>query len=175
LSDAPGAAGPYRGGSGGRWGCIVCYRYLSPHAGLCPQCGVDLLSLADPNVRAELRAEAERRLQKRMYGEYFALSLLGFAIAIPILPIAGEIVFIVASLGVGQLATRAWARLRPRSALALYAQRRQRLALELAGKTQQRALPAAGESTHEGEGDPADLDLDETISWLGMSEAPPKK
>jgi hypothetical protein len=170
VSDGLVGGDPYRGGGGGRWGCIVCYRYLSAHAGLCPTCGIDLLSLNDPSVRAELRAEAERRLQKRMYGEYFALSLLGFAISIPILAIFGEIFFVVSSIAVGQAATRAWAKLRSSSALALYAKRRQRIALELSGRAPQRALPPPGTATHEGEGDPDELDLDDTIHWLGMTE-----
>ena len=41
--------------------CVVCYRSLSVHAGECHRCGVERLSLSDPEVRAEVRAEAERR------------------------------------------------------------------------------------------------------------------
>lgn len=166
-------AGPYRGGQGGRWGCIACYRHVAAHAGLCPDCGVDLLSLDDPAVRADLRAEAERRMQKRMYGEYFALSMLGFAVTIPLVGFLGQIAYVVSGLAMGQALTRGWARVRPRSALALYAQRRRRLALELSGKPPA-ALPPRGGSTvaTEGEGDPADLGLEETLAWLGMREPP---
>lgn len=171
-------SGPYRGGPTSRWICIVCYRHVSAFAGLCPRCGVDLLSLDDAQVRGELRAEAERRMQKRMYGEYFALSLLGFVLAMPILPIVGSMFYVGAALGAGWLSVRAWSHLRPRSALALYAERRERLAAELAGSTVQRALPA-----HEAkdakdaleDGDPEGLDLEATLRWLGLREVEEKR
>lgn len=163
-------AGPYREGGDARHVCIVCYHHVSAYAGLCPRCSVDLLPLDDPEVRAEVRAEAERRLQKRMYGEYFALSLTGFALATPVLWLFGELGYLAAALLMGQALTRGWTAMRPSSALALYARRRRRLQLELAGRAEPRALPAAGAKGKAGEGDPEELDLAETLRWLGLDE-----
>jgi hypothetical protein len=151
--------------------CLVCYKHVSEHAGLCPTCEVDLLSLEDPAVRADLRAEAERRLQKKMYGEYFGLSLLGFACAVPTLPFVGELLYFVVAIGAGWGLTRLWTAARPRSALALYAERRRRLGAELAGRAPQKALPAPGEGSADTmESDPEGLDIAATLRWLGMDE-----
>jgi hypothetical protein len=161
------AGGPYRGGATTRWVCIVCYRHIAEHGGLCPTCNVDLLSLDEAPVRAELKEEAERRLQKKMYGEYFGLSLLGFALMVPLLPFIGSIPFVAAGGAVGFTLVRAWTRLRPRSALGLYAERRRRLGAELAGHPEPKALPP-----HEGDEDvdPQTLDLEATLRWLGLEE-----
>ena len=166
------ADGPYRGGAGGRFVCLACYQHLSSLAGVCPRCEVDLLSLDDPAVREDLRAETERRMQKRLYSEYFGLSILGFMLAVPFLPLVGELFYVLVGLGAAWACTKAFTAVRPASALALYAERRRRLGLELAGRPAPKALPP--HETSPGGGDPADLDLDETLRWLGLS-APPER
>ena len=154
-------SGPYRASPGGiRYVCIACYAYASPSPGLCRYCEVDLLPVDREDVRLDLHAEAERRLQKKMYGEYFKLSLLGFSLSMPLLFFVGELGFFAGALGIGALLVKAYTKLRPLSGLALYAERRRRLALELSG---QKSLPAGDE-------DPEHLGVDETLRWLGIEE-----
>lgn len=152
-------SGPYRDSPGGsRYVCIACYAYASGSPGLCRHCEVDLLPVDREDVRLDLHAEAERRLQKKMYGEYFKLSLLGFSLSMPLLFFVGEIGFFLGALGIGALLVKAYTKLRPMSGLALYAERRRRLELELSG---QKALPAGDE-------DPEQLGVEETLRWLGI-------
>ena len=144
--------------------CVVCYRSLSVHAGECPQCGVERLPLSDPEVRAEVRAEAERRVQKRLYGEWFWLYLAAWVVTTPVrflvpgfLPAA--VLWVAATLVVGAGNVKLYERLNARSALRLYAERRRRLALATSGAAQ-KLLPARAD-------DPEDADLKHVIALLG--------
>lgn len=144
--------------------CVVCFRSLSVHAGECPQCGVERLPLSDPEVRAEVRAEAERRVQKRMYGEWFWLYLAAWVVTTPVrflipgfLPAA--VLWVAATLVVGAGNVKLYERLNARSALRLYADRRRRLALATSGAAQ-KLLPARAD-------DPEDADLKHVIALLG--------
>jgi hypothetical protein len=130
---------------------------------MCHPCGVERLPLADPRVREELRAEAERRLQKRMYGEYFGLSLLGFVLTLPVILVFGEVPWVLSALGLAWFNTRAYALLRKRSALGLYAERQRRLRRELASPAERLRLPPPERPSGE---DPESLDLDHVLSWL---------
>jgi len=161
------SAGPYRQEpSGPRYVCIVCYAHASVTQGLCPSCEVDLLVVENPEVRAELRAEAERRMQKRLYAESFGLSLLGFVATVPILLGAGQLLYLASALAVGWITTQIYTRVRPGSALGLYAARRHRLVRELAGQRPQAALPPPGDRVQES--DPEELPLEATLRWLGI-------
>ncbi len=156
---------PYRGETTQpQFVCVVCYRSLSVHAGECPRCGVERLSLSDPEVRAEVRAEAERRLQKRHYGEWFWCYLVAFLATIPVRFFVHDIVeaFVVAlaaTFAVGAANVKIYERLNPRSMLRLYADRRRRLALATAG-TPQKLLPARAD-------DPEDAELAHVLELLG--------
>jgi hypothetical protein len=169
-------AGPYRGGSGElRFVCLACYAHASIAGGLCPRCGVDLLSLENEDVRADLRAEAERRMQSRQYSEYFGIYLAAFLAMSPLLALLApgimfQFVYILVSLGLGRAGHVVYTRLRPNSALALYATRGQRLESAMSGKATPR-LPAPREPKHaveSGKGDPEDLTLTQTMRWLGI-------
>ena len=149
--------------------CVVCYRSLSVHAGECPVCGVVRLPLSDPEVRAEVRAEAERRVQKRLYGEWFWLYLAAWVVTTPVrfiipgfLPAAA--LWVAATLVVGAANVRLYERLNARSALRLYADRRKRLALATSGGAQ-KLLPARAD-------DPEDADLKHVIAMLGAKIEP---
>ena len=149
--------------------CVVCYRSLSVHAGECPECGVERLSLADPEVRAEVRAEAERRVQKRLYGEWFWLYLAAWVVTTPVrflvpgfLPAAA--LWVAATLVVGAANVKLYERLNARSALRLFADRRKRLALATSGGAQ-KLLPARAD-------DPEDADLPHVIAMLGAKIEP---
>jgi hypothetical protein len=149
--------------------CLVCYRSLSVHPGPCPACHIERQPLSEPQVRLELKREAERRLEKRMYGEYFGLSLLAFVMALPVFfvaygPLFGFIPWLLCSLGLAWVNTRSYAWLRPRSALGLYADRQRRLRRELSGKEERLLLPAASAPPAE---DPEGLDLEHVLTWLG--------
>ncbi len=148
--------------------CVVCYRSLSVHAGECPRCGVDRLPLSDPEVRAEVRAEAERRVQKRLYGEWFWLYLAAWVVTTPVrflipgfLPAA--VLWVAATLVVGAANVKLYERLNARSALRLYADRRRRLALATSGA--QKLLPARAD-------DPEDAELKQVIAMLGAKLEP---
>ncbi len=120
----------------------------------------------------ELRAETERRMQKRMYSEYFGVSLGSFVLALPALALGGEFLYLGAGLGIGWLATKAYARFRPRSALALYAERRRRLEIKPSpGGPLALPTPASGAAAE----DPEELDLLDTLRWLGVSSDDPKR
>jgi hypothetical protein len=142
--------------------CVVCYRSLSVHAGECPSCGVERLSLGDPEVRMEVRAEAEKRLQNRHYGEWFWCYLVAFLTAIPVRFFIHDIfeAFVVAlatTFVLGAANVKIWERLNKRSMLRLYADRRNRLP----GATGQKMLPAARAD------DPEDADLPHVLELLG--------
>jgi hypothetical protein len=145
--------------------CVVCYRSLSVHAGECAACGVDRLPLADPEVRADVRAEAERRLQNRHYGEWFWLYLVSWLMtAMPVFflvhsPVARFVVWIATTLLLGGANVKLYERLNARSVLRLYADRRRRHALEAAGAAP-KALPARAD-------DPEDADLPHVLKLLG--------
>jgi hypothetical protein len=146
--------------------CLVCYSSLSVHPGECPKCDVERLPLADPRVRQELRAEAERRLEKRMYGEYFGLSLLGFIMAAPVILFFGEIPWMLAAVGLAGVNTQLYGRFRKRSALHVFAERRRRLGRELASPSERLLLPASSDQKPPDD-DPEALDLEHVLSWLG--------
>ncbi len=149
--------------------CVVCYRSMSVHAGECARCGVERLPLSDPEVRAEVRAEAERRVQKRLYGEWFWLYLAAWVVTTPVrfiipgfLPAAA--LWVAATLAVGAANVRLYERLNPRSALRLFADRRRRLALATS-EGAQKLLPARAD-------DPEDADLPHVIAMLGARIEP---
>ena len=149
--------------------CVVCYRSLSVHAGECPSCGVERLPLSDPEVRAEVRAEAERRVQKRLYGEWFWLYLAAWVVTTPVrfivpgfLPAAA--LWVAATLAVGAANVKLYERLNARSALRLFADRRKRLALATSGGAQ-KLLTARAD-------DPEDADLKQVIALLGAKLEP---
>jgi hypothetical protein len=144
--------------------CLVCYGSLSVHAGECPRCGVERLSLSDSEVRADVRAEAERRIQKKLYGEWFWLYLAAWVVTTPVrflipgfLPAAA--LWVMATLVVGAGNIKLYERLNARSALRLFADRRRRLALATSG-TAQKALPPRAD-------DPEDAELSHVLELLG--------
>lgn len=142
--------------------CVVCYRSLSALPGECPRCGVERLPLSDPGVRAEVRAEAERRLQKRLQGEWFWCYLAAWIVTTPVRLLVGAflpaaVLWVLATLVVGAANVKLYERLAGRSALRLYADRRRRLALGAAG---QKLLPAHAE-------DPEDAELSRVLGLLG--------
>jgi hypothetical protein len=143
--------------------CLVCYRSLSVHPGECPRCGVARLSLADPEVRADLRAEAERRLQIRHYGESFWCYLAACVMTMPVAffvhqPIVALAVWLATVLVVGGANVKVYERLNGRSVLRLYAERRRRLAA--AGTQGPKLLPARAD-------DPEDAELPRVLALLG--------
>jgi ribosomal protein L40E len=147
--------------------CVVCYRSLSVHAGECPKCGVERLSLGDPEVRMEVRAEAEKRLQNRHYGEWFWCYLVAFLTAIPVrffIPDIFEafLVALGATFVLGAANVKIWERLNARSMLRLYADRRRRLPAAMAG-SEQKLLPAARAD------DPEDAELPRVLELLGAT------
>jgi hypothetical protein len=158
------AGDPYRSPpSAPQFVCVVCYRSLSVHPGECPRCGVERLPLSDPAVRAEVRDEAERRLDGRLYGEWFWCYLGAFIAAIPVRFVIVElmkaiVVWVAAGMALGALNVRLYERLNPRSVLRLYADRRRRLAL--AGADAQHLLPARAD-------DPEDAELPRVLALLG--------
>jgi hypothetical protein len=148
--------------------CVVCYRSLSVHPGECATCGVDRLPLGDPEVRAEVRAEAERRLQKRVYGEWFWLYLAAWVVTTPVrflipgfLPAAA--LWVAATWVVGAANVKLYERLNANSALRLFADRRRRLELATSGAASgsaQKLLPARAD-------DPEDAELGNVLALLG--------
>jgi hypothetical protein len=141
--------------------CLVCYRSLSVQAGPCPRCGVDRLPLGDPEVRADVRAEAERRLQKKLYSEWFwsyivAATAVGLFVAFPLTGgLVGGAIWIALTMVLGSVNVKVYELANPRSALRLYAQRRARLAPHA-----QKLLPAHA-------GDPEDAELTRVLALLG--------
>jgi hypothetical protein len=144
--------------------CVVCYKSLSVHAGECQACGVDRLPLSDPEVRETVRAEAERRLQLKHYGEWFWLYLAAWLMTAPTTIFFGAlwwrfVWWIATTLVVGGVNVKLYERLNARSALRLYADRRKRHELEAAG-TAPKALPARAD-------DPEDAELSHVLGLLG--------
>jgi hypothetical protein len=142
--------------------CVVCFRSLSVHPGECPRCGVDRLSLGEAEVRAEVRAEAERRLQLKHYGEWFWCYLVGSMAALPVLLFSPSLLTALMVLAlttalVGGGVVKAYERLNTRSVLRLYAERRRRLA---AGDAAMKLLPARSD-------DPEDAELPRVLALLG--------
>jgi hypothetical protein len=143
--------------------CIVCYRSLSVHPGECPRCRTERLPLSDPAVREEVRAEAERRLQTRHYGESFWCYLVAFLATTPVAFLAGDplrrfLVWLVTALVLGSGNAKIYERLNPRSVLRLYADRRRRLALP---------PPADGKLLPARADDPEDAELPRVLDILG--------
>jgi hypothetical protein len=145
--------------------CVVCYRSLSVHAGECPHCGVERLPLADPEVRADVRGEAERRVQNRLYGEWFWSYLVAFIAAVPVRFFVGDILkamalWVTAGVLLGAANVKLYERLNARSMLRLVAERRRRFALATAPGGAQKLLPARAD-------DPEDADLPHVLELLG--------
>jgi hypothetical protein len=144
--------------------CLVCYRSLSVHPGECPRCGVERLALADPEVRAEVRAEAERRLQARHYAEWFWCYLAAFLVTTPIVLIVTAdlwkqfVLWLMSALLVGGANVKLYERLNPRSTLRLYADRRRRRVLS--PTEERKLLPARAD-------DPEDAELPRVLALLG--------
>ena len=150
--------------------CLVCFKSLSVQPGECPECGVARLPLSDPEVRDELRAEAERRVQARVYGEWFWCYFLGFLVTTPIGFLTGDIwqrllFWIGSAMVVGGANVKLYEKLNPRSMLRLFADRRRRLTLPAA--EQPKLLPAHAE-------DAEDADLRRLLHVLGAGEDPRK-
>jgi ribosomal protein L40E len=153
--------------------CVVCYRSLSVHAGECERCGVERLSLADPEVRDEVRAEAEKRLQNRHYGEWFWCYLVAFLTAIPVRFFVKDIfeAFVIAlgaTFVIGAANVKIWERLAPGSMLRLYADRRRRLAAATTpGEAGQKLLAAPAPAPAVRADDPEDAELGKVLELLG--------
>jgi hypothetical protein len=142
--------------------CVVCYRSLSVHPGECPRCGVERLSLADPEVRADVRAQAEKQLQLRHYGESFWCYMAASVFAVPLVFVVHSLMMSLVLLAVttvllGGGVVKAYERLNARSVLRLYADRRRRLTAA-AGTT--KLLPARAD-------DPEDAELPRVLAMLG--------
>ncbi len=147
--------------------CVVCYRSMAVHAGECPRCGVERLPLSDPEVRAEVRAEAERRVQNKLYAEWFWSYLLAFLVmALPVRLVIGDplqamILWVLASVPLGAVNVRLYERLNGRSTMRLIAERRRRFALASGPDGgAQKLLPARAD-------DPEDADLPHVLELLG--------
>jgi hypothetical protein len=148
--------------------CLVCYRSLSVQPGECAECGVARLPLSDPEVREVLRAEAERRLQARVYGEWFWCYLVAFLVTTPMGFVAGDlwrrlVLWLVSSMLLGGANVKIYERLAPRSMLRLFADRRRRLLPPASDAPRQ--LPAHAD-------DAEDADLRRLLQLLGAREAP---
>jgi len=131
---------------------------------MCPACGVDRLDLDEDEVREAVRAEAEKRLERRMAREVTAIGAITAAVVAPVIPFAGIAGFALAG-PLAALATRVYQAKRRDSALAVYAVRRRRLAAELAP-----AVAGVGGGAEPGDPvDPARLDLYALLRWLGAS------
>jgi hypothetical protein len=146
--------------------CLVCYRSLSVQPGECPACGVARLALANPEVRDELRAEAERRVQARVYGEWFWCYLVAFLVTTPMGFLAGDlwrrlVFWIVSAMVLGGANVKIYERLAPRSMLRLFADRRRRLLPAPADAP--KLLPAHAE-------DAEDADIRRVLQLLGAKD-----
>jgi hypothetical protein len=146
--------------------CLVCFRSLSVQPGECPTCGVARLALADPEVRDELRAEAERRVQARVYGEWFWCYLIAFIVTTPMGFLAGDlwrrlVFWIVSAMLVGGANVKIYERLAPGSMLRLFADRRRRLLPAAADAP--KLLPAHAE-------DAEDADIRRVLQLLGAQD-----
>ncbi len=173
--------GPYRrGDERARFVCIVCCASLSVGPGRCRRCGVERLALDAPDVEGQLRAEAEKRLQRRAYREYVLLSLAGSVIAGPpmffFFPLAAFL-FPVAAVACAKL----YSRINQHSALAIFSARRRRISRELGtdvqiseapygdppGRAPLTPLVRDADLAPGVEPDPSTLALPALLSWLG--------
>jgi hypothetical protein len=110
-----------------RFVCLSCEaRAATP--GQCPACAVDRAPLADPRVRDELAASAERRLQGRAGREQMLLGVAAFLVSAPLRFsggwLAGTLLWMLGGLAGTGLLWRAIARWVPRSALHAFRRRR---------------------------------------------------
>lgn len=145
-----------------RFVCIVCYKTMSTHSAPCRRCGVDRLDLSDPEVREQVRLEAEKRLQRRMYREWSGLALTSAALLSPAFYLfSSAALFLVAPLTV--VLTRAYATVRKDSAVATYASRRRRISDELGIDADVDDLGVTAQSTS----DPLALEMEPLLKWLG--------
>jgi ribosomal protein L40E len=173
------AGGPYRDDRPvARYVCIVCFRSLGTRAGVCPRCGVERLDLSDPEVRRQVRGEAEKRLERRLYREYAGA---GVAATLLVAPVTYWLGFISYALvpPLAALLGRGWAMTRRNSAMAVYASRRRRISAELGVDVQ---IGDRAESSDDGPGsalirdealaahadlDPQTLEVEPLLAWLG--------
>jgi hypothetical protein len=131
-----------------RYLCMVCCRSLSAAPGVCARCGVDRLDLLQSNVRDEVIAESERRLQTRAYREYFWIAVGTFVVTSPIY-LWSLLIWLIVAASLGLSLTQVYARFNPRSATARLNDRKRRLlgelgpAAELTGDPAGRVSPAA--------------------------------
>jgi len=172
--------GPYRSSTAiPRYLCIVCYRSLSQYPGECRTCGVDRLDLSSPEVREQVRLEAEKRLQKRMYNEYSILALASGAVVAPAMWWLGGFAFIFVP-PVTMVVARAYAAIKRNSAIATFASRRRRISAELGIDVQldevrdtfagrQRSVPLLKDAqiASNVDVDPGQLEMEPLLAWLG--------
>src|SRR5207302_5062223 len=130
------------------------------------------LPLSDPEVRLEVRAEAEKRLQNRIYGEWFWCYIVAGILAAPCFiflglgPMVGSGLWLLVTMAVGSANLKLYERFKTKSAMRLYAERRRRFALAAAG--QQKLLPAPRAD------DPEDADIPHVLDILGARVEPTK-
>lgn len=172
--------GPYRSATAiPRYLCIVCYESLSQFAGPCRTCGVDRLDLSSPEVREQVRLEAEKRLQKKMYNEYSVLALASGAVVAPAMWWLGGFAFILVP-PVTMVVARAYAALKRSSAIATYASRRRRISAELGvdvqldevqgtfgGRHRSSPLVKDDQIAAHADIDPGQLEMEPLLAWLG--------
>ncbi|MFI5289928.1 MAG: hypothetical protein ACHQ17_09780 [Polyangia bacterium] len=171
--------GPYRSTAIPRYLCIVCYRSLSQYAGVCRTCGVERLDLSSPEVREQVRLEAEKRLQKRMYNEYSILALASGAVVAPAMWWLGGFAFIFVP-PVTMAVARAYAAIKRNSAIATFASRRRRISAELGvdvqldevhdtftGRQRSAPLPKDAQIANNADIDPGQLEMEPLLAWLG--------
>jgi len=110
-----------------------------------------------------VRLEAEKRLQKRMYGEWSGLFFTSGILLSPfMLLVSIYTVFLIPPLAA--VLAKPYAKLKKQSAIGVYAQRRQRVSKELGvdvqvDQMQPRALSSGT--------DPEILDMEPLLAWLG--------
>lgn len=172
LPPRPGDGDPYRSApSEPQFVCVVCYKSVSVHPGECRSCGVARLPLSDPEVRAEVRAEAERRLQARAYGEYFWCYLTAFLVTTPLAfflfgdQVTRFIAWIASAFVMGGANVKLYERLAPKSTTRVFAERRRRLELSEAPNAPKRLPPGPIE------GDPEDAELKQVLDLLHVEES----
>lgn len=167
---------PYRDADrSARFLCIVCFKSMSAYAGNCKTCGAPRLDLADPEVRDQVRLEAEKRLQRRMYREYSGIAVASAAVTAPAMFWIGGVALAYAPLlALGLSRVYAW--VRRNSAIATYAARRQRISRELGVNVQigerkserQRSLDVPDAAIAKtSDVDPSQLEMTRLLEWLG--------
>jgi hypothetical protein len=171
-----------------RYICIVCWKSLSQYAGGCRTCGVDRLDLRDPLVREQVRLEAEKRLQSRMMREYSVVALTSAAVIAPLMYVMNSLAFALVP-PVTMVVARAYGKMRKNSAIATYAARRRRFSAELGVDVQvddndyrmgESAFAPKIKDAHVENGadvDPAQLELEPLLAWLGckLDDPPPRE